>query len=177
MKKPLLIIALIIAGISIFATTAFAQGRATNDFVYNYRGKLYIAIGPVVPKEGDVDPGMGMTVGLEYAGDAEAAFVDATVTKTGKDSLLSTSPGDVRHTVINVGYKTNFGKWRRWMVGAALQTHKMNFRDHRKIALTVAALAEYKIGKKTSVQFISSQVTKKSDIRFGVFQVNIVRYF
>jgi len=177
MKKVSLLIASIITAVSILATNVFAQETAPQDFGNRLRGRPYIGVGAFIPKESDIDTGFGATVGFEIASENEAVFIDATFSQTGKDASILWASGDVDHTVFNLGYKTNFGKWKKWMIGAEIQSHKMDFENRRMSTLTVAGLMEYRITNKMSAKLISSQRARKSNVRFGVFQLDVVRYF
>lgn len=178
MKKNSRVIAIVIASVVILSNNAFAQDTASRDFGNKLRGRPYIGTGVFIPKEGDVNIGAGMTFGFEIAGENEAVFLGATFSQAGKDSSILWASGDVRHTVVSlVGYKTNFGKWEKWMLGAEIQSHRMDFGNRKMSALTVAALAEYRITNKTSIQLVTSQLARKSDVRFGAFQLTVLRYF
>lgn len=174
MKKCGLPTALSLIVLILASSEAFARQDVSQTFVLT---RPYIGAALFVPKEGNIDVGYGTVAGIEIASKSEALYIDATFSQTGMNASLPGATRHVRNTVVNAGYKTNFGKLKNWWVGAGLQSQRMAFGGRSMSVLTVAMLAEYKLRNKMSVQLITSQLYKKYGLRFGVFQLNFIKYF
>jgi hypothetical protein len=67
--------------------------------------------------------------------------------------------------------------FEQWQFGLDLQSQHIDFGPRKATTLTFGLLLEYKLTDKWALQFESSQLTNKTDVRFGNFSITALRVF
>lgn len=167
------IIAALSLGLALPARSAQQEFDPGNRLAYSqYAGPVI-----VVPKDKDFDPGAGFVYGMQWEKHSEVVFLDAAFAWTDASNSILWYSGDVRHTMVRLGYKKPVSRNRKLVLGADIQTQQMRLGSRKFTGVSFGVLADYKVSPNWFVEFESVQKTKRSGIYFGNFTLSILKYF
>ena len=136
---------------------------------------VYVTLGLFIPYEGDMDPGPAAGLGLEYAAGGESLFGE--VLFSNLDTSLAT-PDETDNWLFTLGYKTDFGKWRRAKLGAGLTVHRIDLGSNVEMTSVMPMLlGEYTLRGDWLVQLKATAEVKSGATRHGGYIFGVLYNF
>lgn len=155
----------VVSAVCFDSTRASADSEKENPYE---KVSWSLSTGYFLPNEGDVDGGIAFGGGMKYRLDKGAAFIDVIYSPTDTNVSVTGSNGDVKNTLVDVGYMSEINNVENVRAGGGIQFHRMSISGAGgKTVATATGLVEYDFSKNLTGRLQTTAATKKNSIRYG----------